>query len=179
MAQNSETSSDLDVHWSDAAFAIWSGLNLVRSSPRSNLRYVIQSSVVNEVTKVVLGRIIDILQPRYPLQKTISPSKESEWFFALLGTPNGAGVGYLLLDHKGVLGFKTVTSITIFGKNPDALLDVLFQIQDMPPKANKPPCGPLLANSTAADFLHQDNLTTNTSQLTRLEATDLSLQSSR
>ena len=55
---------------------------------------------------------------------------------ALLGTPNGSGIAWLLIQHKRQLGWKMVDSVTLFwkdghegdlGSNPS----LLFRIKDV------------------------------------------------
>ncbi|CAF9923129.1 MAG: hypothetical protein HETSPECPRED_005248 [Heterodermia speciosa] len=46
---------------------------------------------------------------------TFTPQGEPDEFYALLGTPHGRGVTYLLIDHPNELPGKSVESITIFG----------------------------------------------------------------
>lgn len=53
---------------------------------------------------------------------------------ALLGTPNGIGVSYLLIQHKEYLGHKTVESITVFELNEELML--LFAIADVEQDVN-------------------------------------------
>jgi hypothetical protein len=39
-------------------------------------------------------------------------------FNALLRTPNGSGVAWLLIDHKAQMGIKTIASISLFQVKP-------------------------------------------------------------
>jgi hypothetical protein len=39
----------------------------------------------------------------------------SDEYYALLYSPNGRGIGWLLTQHKTQLGLLTVSSITVFG----------------------------------------------------------------
>jgi hypothetical protein len=64
---------------------------------------------------------------------------------ALLGTPNGSGIGFLLAQHKEVLGMhKSVKQVTLFYlrwindtyKNTlgDISYSLLFELEDFPAK---------------------------------------------
>ncbi|KAF1959612.1 hypothetical protein CC80DRAFT_501814 [Byssothecium circinans] len=48
----------------------------------------------------------------------------------LLGSPNGSGVAFLLIDHKAQLGRKTVGGIRIFNDD-ESYLNLLFEIEDV------------------------------------------------
>ena len=66
----------------------------------------------------------------------------SDIFFALLGTPHGSGVAWLLASHGSQLGHKIVKSITIFGapwQDRDERVDMeetrptmIFEIETIP-----------------------------------------------
>ena len=55
----------------------------------------------------------------------------TEAFNALLGTPNGFGIPYMLAQHQKQLGHKTVDKITIFYKGEHRRLMILFSIQNV------------------------------------------------
>lgn len=50
-------------------------------------------------------------------------------FDALLGSPNGAGIAHLLIEHNKGLCHKTVDMVTVFRKKWDAVLP--FHIMDV------------------------------------------------
>jgi hypothetical protein len=59
---------------------------------------------------------------------------------AILGSPNGKGIGFFLSQHKDQLGVKTVESVTVFTtqgespatSEPEAWYQAYFTIVDVP-----------------------------------------------
>ncbi|KAH6858863.1 hypothetical protein BKA58DRAFT_444049 [Alternaria rosae] len=112
-------------HWSDIAYLQW----LSKANENLELRYVLRYSVMDDVTRFVLTYLS--LQGRFALKewRGTTYSAGSVEFNALLGSPNGAGVAYLLIQHKKGLGHKTVDKVTVFKKKWDTML--LFHITDV------------------------------------------------
>jgi len=121
-------------HWSDVAFLQWKTLSAqdVSDSP---LRYVLQAGIMNRDTIAVMSKILGEYagsrQARPYLYETELPSScgtpppqwpgityqiDTDEAQALLGTPNGLGVGWLLAQHKddSELGHKIVDEVTLF-----------------------------------------------------------------
>ncbi|KAL4968653.1 uncharacterized protein BDV14DRAFT_196954 [Aspergillus stella-maris] len=81
-------------------------------------RIFIANTETNKIAKWALG-----YDPKEDLDWTTIESKTfkpgSPEFNALLYTPNGRGIGWLLLQHKTQLGVRAVSEITVtyFGEN--------------------------------------------------------------
>ncbi len=59
-----------------------------------------------------------------------------EAFLATLGTPNGAGCVHLLMQHKQMLGFKTILRVVVGYDGPTFQHPfIIFEVVDMPPSA--------------------------------------------
>lgn len=99
----------------------------------SNVRYIFRASVVNPDS---LELLIQALREKYSDSPTIPPIgvwnnrltldvvQNPRQFYAVLGSPNGSGVAYLLRTHKGALGVKTVKRVDIFtGTTPFMILN--------------------------------------------------------
>ena len=54
-----------------------------------------------------------------------------EAFLALLGTPNGAGSVYLLMQHKRALGRKTIGRVVVVRDGEDSGPHVVFEVRDL------------------------------------------------
>jgi hypothetical protein len=131
-AQNLNKESGFDLrripninHWSDVAYLQW----LSKADQRSNLRYVLRYIVLNDLTRFVveyLGLQSKLVLTGWPGTTYNTGSVE---FNALLGSPNGSGVAYLLAQHKTQLGHKTIDKITVFKKTYEIML--LFDITDV------------------------------------------------
>jgi len=124
---------DLDVpdlkHWSDVAFLQWK----LKATEDSELRYVLRYNVLNVLTESVVKSIHTANATEtlpWPGTSYSATSLEGQ---ALLGTPNGSSVAYLLIQHKQELGHKTVDKITVFRKDRELML--LFHIVNVEAQA--------------------------------------------
>lgn len=123
-------------HWSDVVFLLWQEYS---PSPR-DLKYVIRAGVKDpDSVKWAIQAVIKsqrLFIPDYPNRVTFT--MDTDLGKAILGSRNGAGVGYLLAQHKEVLGLKTIISVTLWcdkpggwatsGANDPVLLDGLYLI---------------------------------------------------
>ena len=123
--------------FSDIVYLEWQHL-LQLSSPPPNkvpdLRYVFKLFISNDITNDLIKRALSNKKQKLTAWPGSSFSPDSDEFKALLGSPNGGGIGWLLINHKVQLGLKTVSKITVFrhegGDNdPDPMM--LFEIKDV------------------------------------------------
>ncbi|OAL00365.1 hypothetical protein IQ06DRAFT_305317 [Phaeosphaeriaceae sp. SRC1lsM3a] len=113
-------------HWSDVAFLQWR----MRTSLEFELKYVLRYCVQNDTTLDVANEII----PGYSEQGSswlgvtyLATSREGQ---TLIGTPNGSGVAYLLIQHKHQLGRKVIGAVTVFRPVGYGLM-MLFHVVDV------------------------------------------------
>lgn len=94
----------------------------------SELKYVFRHNVFNADTRSV----IDVINQRNGTSVLERPgttySADSPDGNALIGTPNGSGVAYLLIQHKEQLGHKIICSVTVFRHSWSLML--LLHIHD-------------------------------------------------
>ncbi|KAF9768654.1 hypothetical protein IL306_014004 [Fusarium sp. DS 682] len=88
-----------------------------------NLKYIIRSQIANHDTlKIVFQAILNKYERDHkkkeigPWKKRIvmSHQKDPKELYAILGSPNGSGVAYMLINHKERLGSKVVSRVDIF-----------------------------------------------------------------
>jgi hypothetical protein len=112
--------------WSDVVFLLW---QRIAGSNARGLQHHIQCPISNEDTRRIMRKAIgegdsfsdwDSLSPFQEGGRTFRPN--SQEYYALLGSPNGFGIAWLLIQHKAQLGVKTVSEITVFGADSDASL---------------------------------------------------------
>jgi hypothetical protein len=112
-------------YWSDVAFLQWR----CQASHDSELKHVLRHDVLNAKTDFV----VEAINAPNGYDTAPWPGMEynaySEDGQALLGTPNGSSVAYMLIQHKKHLGHKTVKKVTVFCKSKKLML--LFHIVDM------------------------------------------------
>ncbi|KAL7795688.1 hypothetical protein V8C43DRAFT_279694 [Trichoderma afarasin] len=116
--------------WSDAAWMQWTkacedeGIDDV-----SNVQYIFRATVINQNS---LSIILQALRQKYKDSPSVPPigpwksrltldvTQNPDEFYAVLGSPNGSGVAFLLATHKAALGIKTINKVDIFvgGTNP-------------------------------------------------------------
>ncbi|KAL8660807.1 MAG: hypothetical protein Q9202_006179 [Teloschistes flavicans] len=117
--------------FSDMIWTIWS--NGIGKADPGRLRYIGHDTIENPTSKLIMGRILTQKRgtafAEWPGEGFDMTSVEG---LTLLGTPNGGGVGYVLLDRADVLGRRqTSLSVRIWtvGENYFQLWD-LGQRQD-------------------------------------------------
>jgi hypothetical protein len=112
--------------WSDVAYLQWK----MRTSSDYNLEYVLRYNVTNGFTADVVEAINLTNKTETLVWPGISYNAASEEGQALLGTPNGSSIAFLLIQHKEGLGHKTVENITIFSSAGGELM-LLFHVVDV------------------------------------------------
>lgn len=98
--------------WSDVAYLQYVDKASEASVPPSNLKYVFRIQIENEDTISIMTQALEgaPLSP-WPGTKVGMSDDRGK---ALLSTPNGNGVAWLLAQHKAQLGVKIVTDVTMF-----------------------------------------------------------------
>ncbi|KAL8963129.1 MAG: hypothetical protein Q9193_000564 [Seirophora villosa] len=119
------------LNWSDVTFAMWEAVASFTGRSPKELRFIAQHFVRHPFTLSIITRLVDGKPPGVIRLF----GQETEAFFALLGTPFGAGAVYLLMQHKKQLGHKTFSRVTLFGKSPNQWSqygpDIVFEIRDV------------------------------------------------
>ncbi|EEU34245.1 uncharacterized protein NECHADRAFT_50453 [Fusarium vanettenii 77-13-4] len=109
--------------WSDAAWMQWTKTCDWFGGDRTKIKYIIRSRITNKTT---LSLIFEALISKYggfPTigkwddRLTLDVATNPGEFHAVLASPNGAGVAYILMNHKSTLGIKTVNKVEIFVPN--------------------------------------------------------------
>ncbi|KAI4628261.1 hypothetical protein J4E80_002399 [Alternaria sp. BMP 0032] len=122
-------------HWSDIAFHQWVHSQLDQEEVR-DLKFIMRENISNEDTLDIISNILDA-PPRQSQACTRSGlylDMTSDHAIALLGTAHGAGVAWLLAQHRDQLGRKVIAGIRIFysGEPPDPnrAPNLLFYLRD-------------------------------------------------
>ncbi|PWY87094.1 hypothetical protein BO94DRAFT_546336 [Aspergillus sclerotioniger CBS 115572] len=116
--------------WSDVVYLNWENQ---AGSDVSELKAVIRFSISNLGAQAVMNTVTGgaVIGGYKSPMKFESGSAN---YNALLGTPNGSGVAWLLINHKAQLGIKTIKSISLFrSKEPlggDPVTNMAFEIVD-------------------------------------------------
>ncbi|PYI34204.1 hypothetical protein BP00DRAFT_466920 [Aspergillus indologenus CBS 114.80] len=92
--------------WSDIVFLNYQKL-AQKGGAINGLQYVVRTHVVNEDTKAIIDKVCGGPPPVWPgttFKISSKQTKSGEYInregLALLGTPNGGGIGWLLINHK-------------------------------------------------------------------------------
>ncbi|KAF2030701.1 hypothetical protein EK21DRAFT_111577 [Setomelanomma holmii] len=108
--------------WSDVAFLQWKLLDNLGMG-HAQFRYILQASIINKDTIAVLSHILvynagqqNIRGKSHMQWPGISFPMASDEVQAILGTPNGKGVAWLLAQHCGdeVVAGKVLEKVTVF-----------------------------------------------------------------
>jgi hypothetical protein len=119
--------------WSDIAWLQWAEIACENAK---NLRYVFRSPVANTEAQWLINRAFQLSSKELTTWPGVEFDMETDEGKALLSSPNGAGVAYLLFTHKRHLGRKTINKVTIFaddGKKQPRPPSLVYHILDAPP----------------------------------------------
>jgi hypothetical protein len=130
-------------HWSDVAFLQWQSLSDEGVIP--NLKYIIRSHIQNsDCVGILKSNILPTLRQKLnrktlwvPTWPGVDFDIDSEEAKALLGTPNGSGITWLLAQHKEELGCKTVEKVTLWyspsvsRSDKEGIPSLLFHLKDV------------------------------------------------
>jgi hypothetical protein len=128
-------------HWSDVAFLQWlescADYKDRCGKSAASIKYVIREDIINPQTTRLIHKAFERQKKSLKRWPGVGFSASSVEGKALLGSPNGAGVGFLLAQHKSQLGHKTVESIRVFGYENKLesftleFIDMLFVLKDV------------------------------------------------
>ena len=115
MVRNSENKILPDIRaWSDVVFLEWKTQAQANGHDVQGLKYVIRYEIVNPSTVLIAERAAGLW--RRAGWPGLTFFMDDDRARAVLGTPNGAGVAYLLATHKEQLGDKTIESTQLWWK---------------------------------------------------------------
>ncbi|KAJ4377931.1 hypothetical protein N0V83_000761 [Neocucurbitaria cava] len=103
------------VHWSDIAFLQHIASNPNPTIPPATLKYIVRLTIQNVPTYTILSKILmkhGLTQ--WDTWPGITFDIDSEEGRAILGTPNGSGTAWLLIQHKKQLGDRKIEKVTLF-----------------------------------------------------------------
>lgn len=89
----------------------------------SSLRYIFRASIISTDTNNVINTLVSNL-PQWPGVTYLTLDWQGQ---ALLGSPNGRGIGWMLLQHQGTFGNKKVQSVQVW-KGSDGFPSILFTL---------------------------------------------------
>ncbi|KAJ5907388.1 hypothetical protein N7495_000070 [Penicillium taxi] len=127
--------------WSDVSFLTWEEICRQKQKSVQGLKYIIQNWIENETTESILRRALG--EPsnfndwkKYQDGIILDNENSPNAFAAVLGSPNGAGTAWMLIQHRNQLGPKKIFQITVLGIGAQ-LLEVkwhpalIFNITDL------------------------------------------------
>jgi hypothetical protein len=121
--------------WSDVTFVEWQTQAQNANQDVKQLKYVFRYQIANKeatkIIKAIAGSLLTLQWPGVTFPMTNEDGSPNENGRAILGTPNGLGVAYLLSTHKAQLGHKTIESVHVWSKRRDMgvmTLDVIYAV---------------------------------------------------
>ncbi|KAF1986239.1 hypothetical protein K402DRAFT_421448 [Aulographum hederae CBS 113979] len=123
--------------WSDITWLTWERLAAAANKPTSSLRHIIRREISNPTTQAILTSIlartsypqdIPLLPGTWPGPLTVS--MDSDAGKALLASPNGYGVAWMLVERREAMGAKRVKSATCL-RDGEGKWSVGFEIEDV------------------------------------------------
>ncbi|KAM5388053.1 hypothetical protein ACJA88_001313 [Fusarium oxysporum] len=110
--------------WSDAVWMQWDRVCSESGGDVEDLKYIIRAQIVNHATlKIVFQAILNKYERDHkkkslgPWKKRIvvSHQKDPKELYAILGSPNGSGAAFMLINHKKRLGgARVINKVEIF-----------------------------------------------------------------
>ncbi|KAF2094776.1 hypothetical protein NA57DRAFT_79945 [Rhizodiscina lignyota] len=104
-------------YWSDIVFLEWQRL---AQDHITNINLIVRCGITDKITLAAARRVVEESGNQYGYFNEAKDSPiEDESAKALLGTPNGEGVAWLLLNHKSRLGCKEVKRVRVFADDTE------------------------------------------------------------
>jgi hypothetical protein len=100
--------------WSDVVFTEW---QTQAHLDISGLQYVFRLQMANDITMSVINTLNGHMS-HLPWPGLTFPMTELQGL-AILGTPNGFGVAWLLIQHRAQFGRRTIESVRVWS-DPDS-----------------------------------------------------------
>ncbi|KAI9700602.1 MAG: hypothetical protein M1820_006756 [Bogoriella megaspora] len=109
-------------HWSDLSFLTYEDIAAAQGEPVSRLKYVFNYEITTRITQLVIKKIceqriqqqgsgMDVAHLDFPWSSNIRVDLlNTEEGLALLGTPHGSGVAWLLAQHKEQFAASKITT---------------------------------------------------------------------
>lgn len=98
--------------WSDVVWYFWEMSCQEENVGVGNLNYIFRVQIVNDNTNFIVSKALG------STSVDVWPGKEFSMDMdqgkALLGTPNGGGVAWFLINHQAQMGTKTIKSVNVF-----------------------------------------------------------------
>ena len=121
--------------WSDVIFLNYQSLMVGRGKDAMHrLKYIFRMRVNNKKSVKIMEGILGggSLRESIKAWPGVYYGMETDDGRALLGTPNGLGVAWLLIQHKKQLGRKTVAGVRLYRNKDDNLASLCFYLKDVP-----------------------------------------------
>ncbi|PSN67639.1 hypothetical protein BS50DRAFT_664959 [Corynespora cassiicola Philippines] len=112
---------------SDIMWGAWQGAG----SGNKDIKYFFALYVVNQDTRGIILRALGNRKKTLALWPGIDFDMESDEGKALMGSPNGIGIGYLLIQRKPELGTKFISKVRVWKQEPfENFAHMLFYIEE-------------------------------------------------
>jgi hypothetical protein len=99
------------------------------SDNAKSLKYIFRATISNPGTQRIFDQaVLDQTGRQYVgWEDRVTFGMDTERGQAILGTPNGKGVAWLLINHKDQLGAKTIESVTIWVDDLDVAIEARME----------------------------------------------------
>lgn len=108
--------------WSDMVFVQWQEqCDREPSCSLGDVRLILRHHIVYppsfDIAIAALRRRGFNTIPQFGSREVFRPGDDDEGFYAILGEAHGAGAAYFLIQHKGQLGLRGITSFTVWANS--------------------------------------------------------------
>jgi len=131
-------------HWSDITFLTYQDLckNIRPETSVEGLKHIFRFNILNDITVPIIKAIVQrqgtfasfLKFETSTWSQRLSFDASTEEGRALLATPNGAGVAWMLVRYREQLGWKRVKRVSIFGLGETSArrgVSLYFELEDV------------------------------------------------
>ena len=115
--------------WSEIVWAIWAGVAPVDDVAPASLKYLFRHEIATANTRHIMelaGNVgEDELESPWPGVRFVKGSRQYQ---AIMGTPHGTSVAWLLIDHPDELPGREIESVTMFTTESEERYHLLFTL---------------------------------------------------
>lgn len=111
-ADNTNKAECIGLHISDILFWEYGRIATTHNISPEKIKGIVRHQITNQQTKGIIEEIYK-REKKDPTKHDISIDPLTDEFYALIGTPNGAAVAYMLGDYPQAIGKKTIGPIMI------------------------------------------------------------------
>lgn len=115
--------------WSEITWAAWMDICMMQRGDPTSLKYIFKHDVITDNTRYIMEQAVGVGEDDFETEwPGIRYMRGSTHYQALMGTPHGTSMAWLLIDHPNDLRGREIESITMFISDDN--YNLLFTLND-------------------------------------------------